>query len=57
MKYFYIFLLRLALSIILASVICMFFFKGIEMTKISLLAGIMLLLAYLFENVKKRDKD
>lgn len=56
MKDFYIFLLRLALSVIIASLISIFFFKGWEISKTFLLAGIMLILAYLFEYAKKRER-
>ena len=57
MKYFYVFLIRLTLSIFMASVISIFFFNGLHALKTSLLAAVMLLLAYLFEYAKKRDRD
>ena len=56
-KYINIFLIRLILSIILAIIINQLFFKGIHVYKISLLAGIMLVLAYLFEHAKKKGKS
>ena len=55
MKQFYIFLMRLMLAVVMASIISLFFFNGIHLLKTSLLAGVMLLLAYLFEYTKKRD--
>jgi uncharacterized membrane protein YcaP (DUF421 family) len=56
MRSFRIFLLRLLISIIIASAISVFFFKGIQLFKTSLLILVMLALAYLFEYSKKKDK-
>ena len=50
------FLLRLALSIVLAFIIMRFFFRGASVIKVFVLAGIMFGLAYLFEYTKRRDK-
>ena len=55
-KYFYIFLLRLLLSFIMAYIINLLFFNRINLLKVSLLAGIMLVLAYMFEKTRKRDR-
>ena len=55
MRSFHVFLLRLLISIIIASAISVLFFKGIQLFKTSLLIMIMLALAYLFEYTKKRD--
>ena len=57
MKYLYTFLLRLVLSIILAYIISIFFFKGLHPLRTSLLAAVMLVLAYLFEYTKKRNRE
>ena len=57
MKIFYIFLFRLILSFIMASIMSMFFFNGIHAFKTSLLAAVMIILAYLFEYTKKRDRN
>lgn len=57
MRDLYIFLLRLLLSVVAASVISIFFFEGIRLFKTSLLAGIMMALAYLFEYARKRDRE
>ena len=51
-----IFLLRLALSIVLAFIITRFFFRGASVIKVFVLAGIMFGLAYVFEYTKRRDK-
>ncbi len=56
MTAFHTFLLRLVLSILFSCVISILFFKEIRIFKTSLLAGIMLVLAYLFEFKKKRDR-
>jgi len=55
MRYLFIFLLRLATSSIIACIISIFFFNGIHLFKTSLLALIMIVLAYLFEYTGKRD--
>jgi hypothetical protein len=34
----------------------MFFFNGIQLYKTSMLAGVMFLLAYIFEYARKRDE-
>ena len=56
MKYVITFILRLALSVLLAAIISWLFFKGIQPLKTPILAIVMLILAYLFEYTKKRDK-
>ena len=53
---FYIFIIRLILSGILALLICRMFFKETPLFKVIGLAVIMLGLAYLFDYTKKRDK-
>jgi len=40
----------------MAYIINLLFFNGINLLKISLLAGIMLVLAYIFEYTRKRDR-
>lgn len=55
-KFFRILALRLILSIVMASALSLLFFRTIQPFKTSLLAAIMLVLAYLFEYTKKRDK-
>jgi uncharacterized membrane protein len=54
---FYVFIIRLVLSIMLAFLISRFFFHGRPMIKIFGLAAIMLALAYLFEYTKKKDRE
>jgi hypothetical protein len=56
MTSFYIFLIRLFLSVGLAFLIGRFFFDKISVVKISGLAVVLLGFAYLFEYTKKRDK-
>ena len=56
MRYIYILVLRILLSLIMASLISLLFFNGIGLYKTSLLAGIMFVLAYLFEYTRNRDK-
>jgi uncharacterized protein YacL len=56
MKHIITFILRLILSVLLAVIISWLFFKGIQPLKTAILAIIMLILAYLFEYTKKRDK-
>ena len=51
-----IFLLRLILATVLAFIISRFFFRGTQVIKVFVLAGILVGLAYLFEYTKKRDK-
>ena len=55
MKTLYTFLIHLILSIIIAYVVGLFFFKGAQLIKIMGLAGVMLVLAYLFEYTKKQE--
>ncbi len=50
------FFLRLVLSIILALLIGRAFFKGDFLLKVIALAGVMLVLAYLFEYTRKKEK-
>lgn len=57
MKYLYIFIIRLIVSAVIASLISLFFFQGIQVYKTSSLAAVLLAFAYLFEYVKKRDED
>lgn len=49
-------LLRLILAVLLAFLIGRFFFPGASIFKISGFAAIMLVLAYLFEYTRKKDK-
>ena len=51
-----IFLIRLVVSIIVAFLITRLFFQGASMVKILGLAAVMLILAYLFEFTKRKDK-
>ena len=53
---FSIFLIRMVVSIILAFLISRFFFQGASMVKILGLAAIMLILAYLFEFTKRKER-
>jgi len=53
---FYIFFIRLILSIILAFFIGRFFFQDASIIKIIGLGLILFILAYLFEFTRKRDK-
>ena len=57
MKYINIFLIRFILSIVLAIVISLLFLNGIHIYKTTLLAVVMLVLAYLLERAKKREKS
>ena len=50
------FIVRLILSIIISSVIGVFFFEGNPLIKTACLAGGMLVFAYLFEFTRKREK-
>jgi len=47
----------LVLSGVLAWLICRIFFLGASMIRILGLAVIMLILSYLFENVRKKEKE
>ncbi|MBW1774722.1 MAG: hypothetical protein JRJ51_10975 [Deltaproteobacteria bacterium] len=51
-----VFILRIILAILLAFVIGRFFFESMTVIKVGLLAGVMLVFAYLFEYTKKRDR-
>ena len=51
-----VFILRIILAILLAFVIGRFFFEQMTVIKVGLLAGVMLVFAYLFEYTKKRDR-
>ena len=51
-----IFLIRLVVSIIVAFLISRLFFQGASMVKILGLAAIMLILAYLFEFTRRKEK-
>ena len=51
-----VFILRIILAILLAFVIGRFFFENMTVIKVGLLAGVMLVFAYLFEYTKKRDR-
>lgn len=55
MKYIYILVIRIVLSIGVASIISFFFFNGIHHIKTPLLAGILLILAYLFEYSRRKE--
>ncbi|MBW2044560.1 MAG: hypothetical protein JRI96_06695 [Deltaproteobacteria bacterium] len=48
--------MRLILSILLALLIGRVFFRGDSIVKVIALAGVMLVLAYLFEYTQKRGK-
>jgi uncharacterized membrane protein len=52
----YAFIVRVGLSILLAVMICRFFFKGTSVIKIFGLALIMLGLAYLFQYTRRKDR-
>jgi hypothetical protein len=51
------FFIRLLVSVLLALLIGLFFFNGNLPIKISGLAVVMLILSYLFEYTKKRDRN
>ena len=53
---FTIFLIRLVVSVILAFLISRLFFQGASMVKILGFAAIMLILAYLFEFTRRKDR-
>jgi maltodextrin utilization protein YvdJ len=55
MKTLHTFLVRLILSLIFAYIVGLVFFKGVQLIKVMGLAGVMLVLAYLFEYTKKRE--
>jgi maltodextrin utilization protein YvdJ len=55
MKYFYIFIIRAIMSVVIASLISFFFFNGIQIIKTSLLAAVLLAIAYLFEYTKSKE--
>jgi len=54
---FYVFLIRLVVSIVLAFLITRLFFQGASIYRILGLAAIMLILAYLFEYTKRKDRE
>ncbi len=54
---FSVFLIRLIVSIMLAFLIGRLFFQGASMLKIFGLAAIMLVLAYLFEFTRRKDRE
>lgn len=51
-----IFLIRLVVSVVLAFLISRLFFQGTSLVKILGLAAIMLILAYLFEYTRRKDR-
>ena len=51
-----IFIIRLAISIIIALLICRFFCADFDMLKVFILALVMLGLAYLLEYFRKKDE-
>lgn len=55
MKKIYILLVRIIVSITIATIISMFFFNGIHAVKTPSLAAALLILAYLFENTRKKE--
>lgn len=57
MDFFYRFLIRLGLSITLAFILSLLFFEGVRLVRVSVLAIIMLVLAYLFEYTRKRERN
>ena len=54
---FYIFVIRFVLSAIVAFLICRFFFPGASIIRVLGLAVIMLVLSYLFENTRKKERE
>ena len=56
MRSFFVFFVRLILSVFLAFIIGRIFFENISLAKLTGLAVIMLTLAYLFEYTRKRDR-
>jgi uncharacterized membrane protein YuzA (DUF378 family) len=54
---FSVFLIRLVVSIMLAFLISRLFFQGAAIYKIFGLAAILLVLAYLFEFTKRKDRE
>ena len=54
-KFVYILLIRIALSIVGASIISVFFFDGVDYVKTPPLAGGLLILAYVFESSRKKE--
>ena len=54
---YYLFFIRLILSLTLAFVISRFFFQGASTLKVIGLAAVMFILAYLFEYTKRRDRE
>ncbi|MFZ7113641.1 MAG: hypothetical protein ACOWYE_18325 [Desulfatiglandales bacterium] len=57
MNAFYIFIVRVVVSIVMAFFICRFFFPGQPLYRVLGLAAIMLGLAYLFQYTRKRDRE
>jgi len=57
MNRFTIFIIRLALSLGLAFLICRFFFPGASIIRVLGLAVIMLVLSYLFEYTRKKERE
>ena len=55
MKSLYILVIRIVISIGVASIISIFFFKGIHYMKTPLLAGALVILAYMFESSRKKE--
>jgi uncharacterized membrane protein YuzA (DUF378 family) len=54
---FSVFIIRLVVSIILAFLIGRLFFQGASVYKILGLAAIMLVLAYLFQFTRRKDRE
>lgn len=54
-KFVYILLMRIVLSIAGAVIISIFFFDGFDYVKTPLLAGGLLILAYVFESSRKKE--
>ena len=54
-KFAYILFLRIAISIVGASIVSVLFFNGIDYVKTPLLAGALLILAYMFESSREKE--
>ncbi|MBN1830765.1 MAG: hypothetical protein JW896_01495 [Deltaproteobacteria bacterium] len=56
MNAFYILIIRITLSMALSWFICRLFFHGTSIIRVLGLAVIMLILSYLFENMRKNER-
>ncbi|MBW1764707.1 MAG: hypothetical protein JRJ23_08210 [Deltaproteobacteria bacterium] len=57
MKYLYVFILRFVLSVVLAAVISRLFWGWLPLGRVLGFAAILLVLAYLFEYTREKDKS